>query len=126
MINTNMFSSNSCATCGDSITDPICRNCYIKQTQILLQDLKINPMIKNFIFNKIKKEYPIDTLNDTECILCKKESVTLCRYCFSVILMKILSEINFPEDLIEIFRYKSPYVEITPVDLAPSSSSILL
>lgn len=108
----NAFGSNSCAVCGDSITDPVCRRCYIKQTLILLNDLKVNSMVNGIISSKIKNKFPIETSNDTECILCKKENVTLCRYCFSVMLINILREMNFTENLIENFEYHPMHEEI--------------
>ena len=100
-----VVNSNSCVICGYSITDPVCRGCYIKQTKVLLQDLKISPIIKDFVSTKIRSIHPIETLNDAECVLCKKDTASLCRYCFSVSLIRILREINFPEDLIERLQY---------------------
>jgi hypothetical protein len=109
----NLFNSNSCVICEYSITDPICRDCYIKQTTILLNDLKINHMINNIISNKIKKVFSLETINNTKCILCKENNVTMCRYCFSVILIRILRELNLTEDLIENFEYKPIYEEVS-------------
>lgn len=104
-----MLSSNSCLICNDSISDPVCRNCYIKQIKILLNDLKIPHIAKEIILNKIKNRFPVETLNDTECILCRQENVALCRYCFSIILTNILRELNFTEDLIENFGFNPMY-----------------
>ncbi len=100
-----MFNSNSCRVCNESISDPICRDCYIKQIRILLNDLPIHLQDKEIILNMIKNEFLVETLNDTECILCKQKDVILCRYCFSKILVNILKEMNFTEDLIESFGY---------------------
>ena len=111
-----MFSKTSCVTCGDSVTDPVCRNCYIKQTRVLLNDLEVNTRISNFIFDKIKDRFPIENTSYTRCILCRKENVTLCRYCFSILLIKILRELNFTEDLIENFEYDPVYGEISSED----------
>lgn len=106
-----MFNSNSCAMCRHPITDPVCRGCYIKQTRVIMQDLKISYIIKDFVSAKIKKSYPIETINDTSCILCKKDTVSICRYCFSLVLIRILREINFPESLIKNFRDSPMYDE---------------
>lgn len=100
-----MFNFNSCIICGDSIPDPVCRSCYIKQINILLNDFKIHPLAIKIILNGIKNKYPIETLNDTECILCNKGNVSICRYCFSVIFIRILRELNFSEDLIGDFGF---------------------
>ena len=100
-----MFSSNSCMVCEDSISDPVCRNCYLKQIKILLDDLKMHTIAKEIILNKIKNKFPIETLNNIECILCRKDNVAICRYCFSIILRDILRESNFTENSIEEFGF---------------------
>ena len=99
-----MFNSNLCVICKESITDPVCDKCYIEQTTVLLNDLRVNPRIIDFIKDKLENRIHLETLNDSECILCQKEHVDLCRYCFSVVLIRTLREINFPEDLIETFE----------------------
>lgn len=101
----NMYNFNSCITCNDSITDPVCRNCYLKQTEVILGDLGVHSMAKEIILSQVKEKFPIETLNNTKCILCKKENVTLCRYCFSVLLIRILRELNLSESLIKNFYY---------------------
>jgi len=106
-----MFNSNSCIVCEDSISDPVCRSCYIKQIGILLNDLHLHEIAGEIILNKIKGKFPISNLNNTKCILCGREKVTMCRYCFSIILTNILRELNFTEDLIEDFGYNSEYDE---------------
>jgi hypothetical protein len=79
-----MLCSNSCVICADSISDPVCRSCYIKQIEILLNDFKAHFMAKEIILRKIKNKFPLETLNETECILCQRENATLCRYYFSI------------------------------------------
>jgi len=108
----NMLSSNSCIICEDSISDPVCRSCYLKQIEILLNDLKLQEVVNEIILNKIKNKFPIETLNDTGCILCKRENVAMCRYCFSIMLINILKELNFTEDLIEEFGFNQMHEEI--------------
>jgi hypothetical protein len=100
-----MFNSNSCVICNDSISDPVCRSCYIKQIRVLLNDMQMHPIAKVIILNKIKNKFPVETLNNTECILCRKDNVTICRYCFSILLRDILRELNFSEEMIENFGY---------------------
>ncbi len=106
-----MFGSNSCIVCGDSISDPVCRRCYINQIEILLNDFKVHSIINEIILKKIKDKFPIETLNNTECILCHREDVSICCYCFSIILNDILRELNFTEDIIENFGYNPMYEE---------------
>ncbi len=104
-----MFDSNSCAICGYPITDPVCRNCYIKQTEVLLNDKKLHPTANEILLSKIKNKFPMETLNDTECILCRRENVTICGYCFSVILMRTFRELNFSERFIKNLGYNPMY-----------------
>jgi hypothetical protein len=106
-----MFKANSCVICQYSITDPICRDCYIKETMIMLNDLRIDPMISDLINTKLKSRLPLETLNDAECILCKKDTASICRYCFSIVLLKLLRELNFTEEIIENFGYHPLYGE---------------
>ena len=108
-----MYNTTFCAICEYSITDPVCRKCYIKETRVLLNDLNVNSRVTKFIINKVKDKFPVENLNSTKCILCNKENVTLCRYCFSVILTRILSELNFTDDLIENFKYSGVPEEIS-------------
>jgi len=97
--------------CEDSISDPVCKGCYIKQIEILLNDLNLPDIAKEIILRKIKNKFPIETINDTECILCRKDNVAICSYCFSIILKNILRELNFSEDIIESFGYNLIYEE---------------
>lgn len=95
----------SCVICEDSITDPVCVNCYINQTITLLNHLNVNSITRNIIIHKLKATSKLDTLNETECILCKKGTVTVCRYCFSWRVTRVLRELRFPENLIVNFQY---------------------
>jgi precorrin-4 methylase len=101
-----MLEYNSCVICNDSISDPICRSCYLRQTQILLSELNLHEVANKIILTKVKERFPVDLLNETSCVLCGRTNVTLCRYCFSVILSNVLRELNFSEDLIENFGCK--------------------
>lgn len=106
-----MFQSNSCVICGYSISDPVCRSCYIRQVEVILKDLDLPEIANEIILRKIRDKFPTETLNDTECILCGINNVTICRYCFSIILTNILKELNFTEDMIENFGYSQMYNE---------------
>jgi hypothetical protein len=110
-----MLISNSCVICNDSISDPVCRNCYLKQISLLLNDLEMHSMAKEVILSRIKEKFPVEVINDTECILCRQENVPLCRHCFSEILVRILRELNFTENSIEDFGFNTTY----EVDLYP-------
>jgi len=106
-----MFSPNSCIICKDSISDPVCGECYFKQTEILLNDLNLHEIVNEIVLTKVRNKLSTDTLNDTECILCGNDNVAICRYCFSIILTNILRELNFPEEMIENFGYNPIHEE---------------
>lgn len=107
----NMSNYDLCIVCGDTISDPVCRRCYIKQIEILLNDLNLHEIANEILLRKIKNKFPVETLNDIECILCRRDNVDICRYCFSIILKNILIELNFPEEMIENFGYNQIYEE---------------
>ncbi len=83
-----------------------------KTNRILLNDLEVNSINCDYINKKLKNINSAETLNDTECILCRKDVVSICRYCFSIALVRILRELNFTEDLIGNFEYDTLYGEI--------------
>jgi hypothetical protein len=78
-----------------------------------LNDLEFHPIAKEIILKKIKDRFPTETLNDTKCILCQRENVTMCRYCFSVLFTNILRELNFTENLIKKFGFNPILEEIS-------------
>jgi hypothetical protein len=96
---------NSCVVCNYPITDPICGRCYIKEVKAKLNDFGMHPLAIEVLICKLKKKVFIETSNQEICILCGKENLTLCRYCFSIILGKVLRELNFPEKLIRDMGY---------------------
>ncbi|PIN89376.1 hypothetical protein COU60_04455 [Candidatus Pacearchaeota archaeon CG10_big_fil_rev_8_21_14_0_10_34_76] len=71
----------------------------------------MHKIANEIILGKLKNNFPTDTINETKCILCRKDNVILCRYCFSIILTNILRELNFTEDMIENFGYNQMYGE---------------
>ena len=68
---------------------------------MLLKDLELHYIPKEFINDKMKGLLNHDSLYETKCVLCKKEIVTVCHKCYLEFLIKILREINFTEKLIE-------------------------
>ncbi len=104
-----MLNQNQCVICWDSISDPVCKGCYIKQIEILLNDLNLEEGGYEIVLRKIKKQFPNESLNNIDCILCGKDNVAICRYCFSIILTNILIDLNFSEEVIENFGFNSVY-----------------
>ena len=102
---------NNCIICFESINDPVCVHCYIKQAGIWLEDKEVNPDVKSFILSKIKNLLIIEQVSEAECIFCKNDSVNVCFFCFSRMTLQILGELNFSEGLMddfsEAFKYNS-------------------
>ncbi len=92
-----------CKICFENINDPICIYCYINQIKIWLEDQELNPVIRKYLINKIRSKLAIEGINSIRCIICKKESVNLCYYCFSELILNFMNEMNFTEDFIDNF-----------------------
>ena len=95
--------NNKCLVCYESITDPICINCYLKQLKYWFKDQEINPLIKSFVIKKIKERVDILSSSRDNCILCNNEDVDICYYCFGYITSEILFELNLPDEITESF-----------------------
>ena len=86
-----MFESH-CTICLESITDPVCTYCYIKQVRMWFNDLKIDPIFKKFAINKIKNKLLFEGVSEIDCILCGSENVDVCFYCFGFMTVQVLRE----------------------------------
>jgi hypothetical protein len=67
----------------------------------------------DYVKNKLKRTFNPESMNDAECIICKKNHLSTCRYCFSLVLIRTLRELNFTEDLIDGFGYNPLYGEVS-------------
>ena len=109
-----------CENCIEIITNPICPKCFMKQVNYWLIDLKANKFARKIIMDKIKEELSNETLNKTECIICKNEKVSLCSYCIFLKIVRILKEFNFDkqltEDFQEIFDYHLDGEKISAIE----------
>lgn len=77
-----------------------------------MSDFEAYSVENEIVLRKIKNRFPIKTQNSFKCILCRRENVAICRYCFSIILTNILRELNFGEDFIENLGYSPMYGEV--------------
>jgi hypothetical protein len=98
----------SCISCDGPLTDPVCVDCYSKQLREWLRDLNMNSMFVEYMLAKIGN-LNANIAGSTECIICKEKKVTLCRNCFSLALLRILNELNFPRDLINVKEFNLSY-----------------
>jgi hypothetical protein len=101
-----IYEQNRCIICYEILVDSVCRKCYTKEIEVWLIDLKINFNIISFIFEKLEKNlsfYSFETPNNIKCIICHKEYLSICSYCFFSKTERILYELNFPKNLIKNF-----------------------
>ena len=110
-----IYKQNLCVKCSEAITNPICGRCHMQQVQHWLRDINVNPILGKLIAGKIKQEVAKDTLNETTCIVCGKETLSSCSYCFFLAVTRVLQELNFPlnivENFLEIFNYRHSHEE---------------
>ena len=107
----DIFKDNDlCVKCLEPISNPVCVNCYMKEIISWMDDEEMDPLAKSIVSSAIERRTRTDTDNYTKCVLCKKENLTLCSYCFFLISIRTLNELNFPRDKIEkfleIFNYR--------------------
>jgi hypothetical protein len=103
-----------CMICFDSISDPMCTNCYIKQTKILFRELNSHSLDNDDILDILKRKYSLLERDEGSlCILCSQKKTSVCRYCYSIFLRKILEEFKFSEEMIHEFGCD----EINDIDL---------
>ena len=101
--------NESCGICLEPITNPVCSGCYLREVYSWMQGMKIKKIPKEIIIELIKRKLNSDTTNEIRCVLCNKEEVSVCSYCFFSVAERILKELNLSEELInnynEIFNY---------------------
>lgn len=105
-----------CINCFEGITNPVCEKCFLKQIEYWLIDRKVGSESRKIIIKNIKNQMPKgETLNEIECIICGKENVSLCSYCFFLKVVKVLKTLHFKEDamenFLEIFNYSLGHEE---------------
>lgn len=101
--------------CSESITNPVCEKCYIKHVEHWLRDINIDPFLTRLVITRIKRVFAKETLNEAECILCGRETLSTCSYCFFLAVARVLKELNFPFNLVqnflEVFNYRHHHDE---------------
>jgi hypothetical protein len=106
---------NICTECSEVITNPVCERCYLKEIAHWMKDLGIGMIPMKLVLSKIKKEIPADSLNETTCIICGRETLSDCAYCFFLKVGKILKQMNFPDkeisEFLNIFNYRHYHEE---------------
>jgi hypothetical protein len=105
-----VFKDNDvCVRCLEPISNPVCVHCYMKEIVAWMEDKEIESLAKSIIFTTIERRIEAEAENSTKCVLCKKEKITLCSYCFFLIVARTLNELNFPQDKVEDFLFSFNY-----------------
>jgi len=106
---------NLCVNCYESITNPVCESCHMREVRMWLEDKNIDAIRKSVILAAIKRAMPDEAMNETTCILCGKNTLSTCSYCFFLITARILKELNLGKELVidflETFNYRLGHSE---------------
>ncbi len=101
---------NFCTKCSQVITNPVCERCHMSEVKHWLRDLKIDEIPKKLVIEKLRKEFTPETFNDDFCVICGKETLSTCSYCFFLTVARVLKELNFPDRVVarflEVFNYR--------------------
>ncbi|MEA3329866.1 MAG: hypothetical protein U9Q06_03925 [Nanoarchaeota archaeon] len=104
-----------CVECSQVITNPICEQCHLKEVEFWLHDVCLDSLARSIILETIKRRSNHDTLNEGECILCNQNPLSICSYCFFLICMRTMIELNVSSKILgnfkEIFSYDSRHSE---------------
>jgi len=61
------------------------------------------------VISHIKKRLPVSYNNTGVCVICGKEVLEVCSYCFVLIASSVLRELNFARNFEEDFEYIFSY-----------------
>ncbi len=111
----HVHEENMCVGCFETISNPVCEKCYTREIESWLGDLNNNLIPKKHVINKIKKEISSESQNKTKCIICGKEGISMCSYCFFLKTAKILKKLNirhkFIKNFLDVFNYRQDHEE---------------
>lgn len=92
-----------CNNCYNVITEPICNECYLKELKIWLEKCFLNELLIVSIIARAKQKFKEESINESICILCETENVSICTYCYFSKIHNILVSSNLPRELIDEF-----------------------
>jgi hypothetical protein len=82
----------------------------MKQIEAWLKYINMTEIPRKVIISQIRKNISFDSLNETECVVCGKDNVGVCSYCFFNKVSRILSNMKLKNDFIEDFLASFNYV----------------
>ena len=100
---------NLCVSCYDTITNPVCEACHQREVSIWLKDVGIDSKTSKHIIEEIKESMPEEAMNENICILCGRNTLSTCSYCFFLASAKVLKKLHIDHKLIEYFLQSFNY-----------------
>jgi len=107
-----------CVRCSQRISNPICEKCYFKHLEMWLKEHNIQSHIKIKILQNIKGINTKENLNETKCVICEKNTLSFCTYCYFFNIECILSKSGVEREIIKDFRHSFNY-DIYHYDYSP-------
>ena len=92
-----------CIICSQAITNPVCEKCHTKQLSLWINDQNIPPHAAQRIVGNVKKKFSIEPQNNSFCIICSQEIVSVCTYCFFFKVESVLRDAGLQEESLEEF-----------------------
>ena len=97
----------TCSVCNQDIEVPICNDCYDREFQLLLSELSLNQPISEAVLQRFRTRlFHLNDFSEEPCILCGRETVSICAPCFSKLCFLTTQRENVsPVN----FSFKDPY-----------------
>lgn len=110
-----MNQKNVCRICSQNISHPVCGHCYSRHISYALNDLNIAIKDKMKIEARIKKIFK-DSPNEDKCVICSKETTSICTYCCFLNVSRILSEFDVKDtNTFDIFNFQIDEDEMSKI-----------
>ena len=105
-----MAQEQLCTNCFQGVTNPICEKCHTKQLALWLNDSGFHHKTIRYIVSRIRKDLESEGTNESLCILCSRDLISLCTFCYFFKVDEVLRELDLPgemiEEFLETFNYK--------------------
>ena len=94
---------NLCVSCYEPITNPVCEACHLREINAWLEDIDLSKAIKSLVIEEIRKNLPEEAMNENKCILCGKNTLSTCSYCFFLVSARVLKKLIVNKEILERF-----------------------
>lgn len=99
-----------CMRCFEPITNPVCVRCHLEEIRFFLNDAEVDKDLRKEIIDDIRSYVRGESLHEENCILCQKENLSVCSYCFFLISAKVIKKWlgngEILANFLEIFNYQ--------------------